>query len=192
MYTCPAANATALPIYLPILLAGSRRCSGRSCRAPIQPRGHTTAPRSSLLSVRLGTWSGWVGKDEKPAKAYVPTESQRDEEKRKGKRGKVRMSLTLLRTPHYALADRRSIAIPYPCCQRAALRRATPCRGGAGAMRRKPSQIRAQLCFMAFFVTSMLIIPANARLEQQPKPVQNPYHRTGGACVDRYHVGTLH
>ena len=50
-------------------------------------------------------------KDKKPAKTYVPTESQRDEEEKgKGKEEKVRMSLTLLRTPRYALADRRSIA----------------------------------------------------------------------------------
>lgn len=29
--------------------------------APIQPRGHATAPGSSPISVRLGIWSGWVG-----------------------------------------------------------------------------------------------------------------------------------
>ena len=39
-------------------------------------------------------------------RVFVPTESQQDEEeKRKGKEEKMRMSLTLLRIPRYALAD---------------------------------------------------------------------------------------
>lgn len=85
-YTFPTANATALPIYVLMLLTGSR-CypkprPGLGQGLPlsavlIQSQGHTTTPRSSPLSLRLGTWNGWVGKDKKPAKSLcgdrVPT-----------------------------------------------------------------------------------------------------------------------
>lgn len=40
------------------------------------------------------------------------------------KKKKKRIALTQLRTPCRALANRRSIVIPYPCCQQATLRAA--------------------------------------------------------------------
>ena len=72
------------------------------------------------LSVRLGTWSKWMGKDEKACKKPVchpiPSRMRR---KGKEKKGEVRMSLTLLYTPYCVVAECRSIAISYPCCQQA-------------------------------------------------------------------------
>lgn len=92
MHNRSAASAIALSIYvfgrtpasrhLPMLVGqGQVSRQGLSISAtPIQQRGHTIAPRSSLLSMRLRTWSGWVAKSLKCLrKAYVHSESQQDE-----------------------------------------------------------------------------------------------------------------
>ena len=65
--------------------------------------------------MQLGTWSGWVGKDQKPATIYMLTKSERDEEgKGKIKEEKAWMSLTLLRIPRYALVNCRTPATVKP------------------------------------------------------------------------------
>lgn len=101
----PATNAAALPIYVLMLLAGSRcypkprpglgpRPTHICCPYPVTRPQYSTEKLSPL-----GTWNGWVGNDKKPAKSRCgdrfPTGWG---EKEKGKREKGWMSLILLRT----------------------------------------------------------------------------------------------
>lgn len=139
-----------------MLLDGSWRCGGYSCRPSraypyppppqkkkkeknvpqrlcIQPRGHTTAPRISPLSVRLGIWSGWVVKEEKVRqKAYVPESQQNSqgENEKKMKKGKsadepdspinnINVCMYTVHTVLYAGGSPISRDL-YPCSRRAA------------------------------------------------------------------------
>ena len=75
-----------------------------------------TLPRP--LSVRLGTWSKWMGKDEYACKKPVchPSPSRM---RRKGKERGGRSADELDPTIYTVLCGGRSIAISYPCCQQA-------------------------------------------------------------------------
>ena len=119
-----------------MLLAGSRCCGGCSCRrvglrpsSGLGPRPayphllplsrHEATPQHREALPYLCDWEYGAGGWEKEENAcqnacenaYVP-ESQQDEEK-KGKRGKVRMRLTLLCTctPYYICAVRLPIPV---------------------------------------------------------------------------------
>ncbi len=99
VYDRPTTNTIVLSPKMLMLLAGSRRHGGCSCRrvglepsqglfaVPIQPRGHTTVPRSYRLSVRLERWSGWMRKEEKACQnANLPRSQQHEEKSKKSKR----------------------------------------------------------------------------------------------------------
>ena len=104
-----------------MLLVGSRRCGWCSCRRvglaclPLSAAlsSHEATPQHREALPYLCDWEYGAGgreKKRKPAEMPNVPEPQQDEEKRiKGE--KVRMSPTLLCTPYYALVDRRSLEI---------------------------------------------------------------------------------
>lgn len=103
-----------------------RSRSGLGPRLPltvhIQSRGHT-ALKNFPLSVQPKTWSGWMEKDKKACQFMCASRVPKEGREKQKKKRIARMSLTQLRTPCRALANRRSIVIPYTCCQQATLRR---------------------------------------------------------------------
>ena len=115
-----------------MLLAGSRRWGGCSCRrVGLRPRlglgqmpayphlplsSHEAAPQHREPLPYLCDWDNGAGgweKKRKPAKrpAKMPKCPSPSRMRRKMKRGKVRRRLTLLYTPYYALSDCRSPVI---------------------------------------------------------------------------------
>ena len=154
VYDRPTANTIALSFEMLMLLAGSRRRGGCSCRrvglgsrSGLVPRpaypyllplsSHEATPQHREALPYLCDWEdaagGWE-KKKKPAK--MPMCPSPNRIRRKGKKGKGAMSLTLLCTPYYAMAARSLVTSTLAAVEPPATARRTPSRhlnlGGGG------------------------------------------------------------